>query len=156
MTTTRPIMTIVLYLTVAAATTALLGVGGAEDPHHAHGGDHFDRCAQACAASANECGSCYKHCAALVAGGSKDHVKMMRLCNDCQLICSTAAALSSRRGPLSVLVCQACAEACNTCAVACEKFPGDKHMTACAKHCRKCAKACRAMITAEKKARTSE
>jgi hypothetical protein len=32
------------------------------------------------------------------------------------------------------------------CAKACEAFPDDKHMKACAEECRKCEKACKAMV----------
>lgn len=118
---------------------------------HHHGKDHYDRCAEACGTCANECGSCHHHCATLATSGSKQHIATMRLCNDCQLVCSAAAALATRRGPLSVEQCKACMIACEQCATACEKFPDDKHMSLCAKRCRECAAACKAMIAAVSK-----
>ena len=61
-------------------------------------------------------------------------------------MCAVASQIISRGGPMSTLVCKACADACAQCAVACEKFPNDAHMKKCAEECRMCEKACRAMI----------
>lgn len=134
---------------LGAAVLALLGLAvplaGADDKPHEHGG-HFAKCAKACAVCMLECESCQTHCGRLVLEGKKDHVKTMRLCGDCGSICATAAKITSRQGPLSVTLCDACAKACDTCGAACAKFPDDAHMAKCAKACKDCAAACREMI----------
>ena len=107
---------------------------------------HFADCAKACADCSNSCASCYHHCMNLVIAGKMDHIKNMVLCNDCGEVCSTAAKLTSRHSPLSVVVCEVCAKTCDVCEAACTKFSDDKHMTDCAKACRDCAAACREMI----------
>ena len=124
----------------------------ASEHSHSHAEGHsgpFEQCAAAAAKCANHCNSCFDHCVRLVAEGKQDHVKTMRLCSDCSTICSTTAALSSRRGPLAKLTWDMCAEACETCAEACEAFPEDKHMAACAAACRDCAATCRSLTKAE-------
>jgi hypothetical protein len=70
----------------------------------------------------------------------------MRLCNDCSDICSTAAKLVARSGPLQLAYCEMCIKACNRCATECAKYPNEEHMVACAKECRACVAACREMI----------
>jgi len=138
---------------VGALGAALLGLacfgpawaeGKADKKEHMHG--PFSACARACADCALECDSCHAHCAHLVAEGKKDHVKTMALCNDCGLVCSTAAQITARHGPLAATTCEACARACDACGAACAKFEHDDHMQRCARACKACAKACRDMI----------
>lgn len=136
-------------LALATAVSTQLRADPHKQKHHHAQHDHFRKCADACAACATECGSCHEHCATLAVNGSKDHIATMRLCNDCQIVCSSSATLCAKRGPLSVAQCRACVEACEACADACEKFPNDEHMALCAKRCRECAAACKRMIEAE-------
>ena len=110
-----------------------------------HGG-HFDICAKACADCQIKCQSCHHHCEDLVAAGTKEHVKTMKLCVDCGDICAVAANIVSRHGALSATVCAACAKACDECGKACAQFADDEHMKKCAEECKKCAAACREMI----------
>jgi hypothetical protein len=134
------------------AVLALAGLGGLGAPAddrqpgspHAHG--EFEKCARACADCQLECESCFAHCSHLVAEGRKEHVRTMHTCNDCGDFCALAAKITARHGPMSVTTCEACAKVCDVCLGACEKFPEDEHMKACAKSCRDCAKACREMI----------
>ncbi len=130
----------------AAGITALAGSRGLADEPHAGHGEHFDKCAKACAGCMQECDSCYHHCSGLVTEGQKDHAKTMNLCVDCGEICSAAAKLASRQSVLAAILCEACAKACDECGAACGKFPDDTHMAKCAKACRDCAAACRDMI----------
>jgi hypothetical protein len=118
-----------------------LGKGG----HGGHGG-HFRECAKACSACLQECESCALHCSKLVADGKKNHRYTLGACLDCGQICAAAAAVVSRHGPLSEVICDGCAKACDKCGAACEKFRDDEHMQRCAKACRDCAQACRDMI----------
>ena len=140
---------IVLEIAVAALVCLASGLRAADAKpavkEHVHLHGPFSACAKACAQCMLACDSCHHHCERLVAEGKKDHVKTMRLCNDCGAICAVAAQLASRDGPLSVTLCDACAKACDTCGAACKKFE-DEHMQACAKACAACAKACRDMI----------
>jgi hypothetical protein len=139
------VATALLALAYPAAQAADTAKEKAPDKgHHEHG--PFDKCARACADCSLQCDSCFKHCLSLVADGKKDHLQSMQLCNDCGTVCAAAQKIVSRGGPLSATICDACAKSCDTCGAACEKFPDDTHMTACAKACRDCAKACREMI----------
>jgi Domain of Unknown Function (DUF326) len=70
----------------------------------------------------------------------------LKLCSDCADLCSLAARIESRNGPLDVLICEACAKACGQCATECEKFADQPHMAACAAACRTCADVCREMV----------
>ncbi|MGC4007098.1 MAG: four-helix bundle copper-binding protein [Pirellulales bacterium] len=119
----------------------------AADPHAGHAmGGPMEACAKACADCMLECQSCRAHCEGLVAGGKKEHVATMKLCGDCAEICGAAAGIVSRGGPLSALICEACAKACDECGKACAQFPDDDHMKQCADACKKCATACRDML----------
>lgn len=105
----------------------------------------FAKCAAACAACLQSCSACYHHCDALVGAGQKEHAKTMNLCVDCSEICATAANLAGRHGPLSSVICEACAKACDECGAACGKFPSHKQMKECAESCKVCAAVCREM-----------
>ena len=118
---------------------------GDKKSHDAHAA-HFDECAKACAMCMRECEKCAHHCAHLVAKGQKEHLKTLGTCMDCAGFCDTAARIVSHRGPMSGLICDACAKACDICGKACEQHPDDQHMRECAKACRDCAKACREML----------
>ena len=52
----------------------------------------------------------------------------------------------ARHSPFAAHACECCIKCTEACATACEKFPDDKHMAACAKACRDCAKACKEML----------
>lgn len=103
-------------------------------------------CAEACSSCQRSCDSCATHCAHLLAEGKKEHLATLSSCQDCATVCAAAAGIVSRGGPLSALICESCAKACAHCATACEKFPDDRHMAACAAECRKCEKACKSML----------
>jgi hypothetical protein len=136
-----------LGLMSAGLLALVLGVPAADDKDTADKhGEHFDKCAKACAHCAGECESCASHCAHMLAEGKKDHLKTLQFCRDCAEFCVAAGRIVARHGPFSTTICEACAKACDGCAKACEKFPDDKHMAGCAKACRDCAKACREMV----------
>src|SRR5262245_52429304 len=122
--------------------TAGDAVRAADDKHAVH----FDKCAKACADCMRECEACKHHCGQLVASGQKEHLTTVRTCSDCAEFCAAAARIVSHRGPMANLICESCAKACDVCGAACERFPNDKHMQACAKECRECAQACREML----------
>lgn len=136
---------------LGAAALALLASGSAlatrvdDKSHEAHAA-HFAQCAKACTECMRECESCANHCAHLIAGGKKEHLKTLGTCSDCSEFCAAAAKITSHHGPMAGLSCEACAKACDTCGTECEKFPDDAHMKRCAEACRDCAKACREMI----------
>jgi len=129
----------------AVLAVALILAGGVSRADHEHHAE-FMKCAKACSDCQRECDSCSVHCAKMVAEGKKDHLETLKTCQDCATHCAAAAAIMSRKGPFSDLICTACAEACARCGKACEKFPDDKHMKQCAEECRKCEKACREML----------
>src|SRR5262249_22616229 len=102
----------------------------------------FQHCAKACTDCLRECESC----AHLVASGQKDRLRTLGTCADCAEVCTAAAKIVSRYGPLIGTICESCAKACDTCAAECEKHGNDEHMQRCAKVCRDCAKACQDML----------
>ncbi|MBX3444289.1 MAG: four-helix bundle copper-binding protein [Planctomyces sp.] len=112
--------------------------------------DHLNKalmdCAAACNACQQACDSCAVHCMKQVAEGHEAHLVTAQFCLDCADVCANAARVVSRGGPLSKLICDACAVACDRCAQECEKFPDDEHMKQCAQECRKCEKACKEMV----------
>jgi len=115
-------------------------------------GDHMEHsemmqaCAKACSDCQRACDLCGTHCAHLLTEGKKEHLATLRSCQDCATVCTAAAQIVARGGPVSVLICECCAKACDTCGTACERFPDDKHMKACAEECRKCEKSCQMMV----------
>lgn len=133
----------------AAALAAFAKAGFARDEHEGHQGmhdDHMRACAKACSDCQRECDSCAHHCAMMVGGGEKEHLKTLATCMDCADFCAAASQIVARSGPFAVLMCTACAEACARCGKACEKFPKDDHMKRCAQECRRCEKACKDMV----------
>jgi len=135
----------VAALALLAGWPALASRAADDKGHDAHAA-HFNQCAKACADCMRECESCAHHCAHLVAGGKKEHLRTLGTCADCGDVCAAAAKVTSRHGPAAAPTCESCAKVCDLCAAACEKFPEDEHMKRCAKACKDCAKACREMI----------
>jgi len=90
-----------------------------DDKHAAH----FEQCAKACTDCLRECESCAHHCAHLVAAGKKDHLRTLGTCADCADVCTAAAKVVARHGPLTSTICESCAKACAACAVECESLP---------------------------------
>jgi hypothetical protein len=113
----------------------------AKDAHS----DMLLSCAKACADCQQACDACSAHCVAMLAEGKTQHTKTLQLCNDCAAMCAVSAQIVARHGPLTNVVCNACADACNQCATACEASKEDAHMRHCAEECRRCEKACRTM-----------
>lgn len=107
----------------------------------------FLECARACDDCARACDLCAAHCANMVAEGKKEHLQTLRTCQDCATICSSAGRVVAKNGPLSDLVCTACAEACKRCGEACQKHAEhDPILKQCADQCKQCEKACRDML----------
>jgi gas vesicle protein len=125
-----------------AAVFAAAGASLADDKGHEHH-EHLMACARACAACALECEGCFRHCADALKDGKKEHATTLHTCVDCADCCRMTAALVARRGPFAAHAVECCVKCTEACAAACEKFPDDKQMAACAKACRDCLKACR-------------
>ena len=103
-------------------------------------------CAKACDDCARVCETCSSHCARLLAEGKKEHQLTLQLCQDCAAVCSAAGRILAKDGPMSQLICTACADACKRCGDECAKHAHDPIMKQCAEECKKCEKACREMI----------
>jgi hypothetical protein len=134
---------------VAALALSLLSSARAEKkdaPPHVHRSPVMQQCIDACHECTNQCETCFVHCTGLVASGKKEHIPTLKSCVDCGDLCAMAAKIMSRDGALIGPACEGCARGCDDCAAACEKFPDDAHMKACAKSCRACSKACREMV----------
>jgi hypothetical protein len=110
-----------------------------------HEDSMMKKCAQVCAACQVECDNCFQHCLKLLADGKKEHMKTAEMCADCAECCKACATLCARNSPLAKPMLECCITCCEQCAAACEKFPDDEHMAACAKTCRDCAKECKEM-----------
>ncbi len=135
-----------LFCVAAIAAWLPLDHAAADSKQVFHKHQHGNACADACALCANSCSSCVQHCIQQLAAGKKDHAATLRLCSDCADLCSLAAKVESRGGPLNVLICEACAKACEQCAAECGKFKDQPHMVECAQACMTCAASCREMI----------
>lgn len=104
--------------------------------------DALNDCAQACTADADD---------DLSEPDVAEMVKCIRLCLDCADICTTTAAVTSRRtdydpnvtGPLL----QACIAACKSCGDECELHAAiHVHCLVCAEACRRCQRACQDLL----------
>ena len=105
----------------------------------------FSVCAKACDDCARMCEMCSSHCARLLTEGKKEHQVTLQLCQDCAAVCQAAGRVTAKDGPMSQLICTACADACKRCSDECAKHAGDPMIKQCAEECRKCEKACREM-----------
>jgi hypothetical protein len=139
------VMALVLALGSVAVSTRTAQTDEKKGGHMEHNAA-LQACAEACSSCQRSCDSCATHCAHLLADGKKEHKATLASCQDCATVCAAAAQIVARGGPLSAVICDSCAKACAHCAAACEKFPDDKHMSACAAECRKCEKACKSML----------
>lgn len=129
-----------------AAVLAAAGTAFADDKKGDDHHEHFTACAKVCAACMIECDMCFHHCAEQLAAGKKEHAATLHTCIDCAECCKTAASLVARHSPFAAHACECCIKCTEACAAACEKFPNDTHMVACAKACRDCAKSCKEML----------
>ncbi len=106
----------------------------------------FMTCSKHCDDCARLCDMTAAHCLVLLTTeGNKDSVPVLRHCQDCAAICTAASRVSAKDGPLSALVCTACADACKKCGDACEKMQTDPIIKRCLDECRNCEKSCREM-----------
>jgi hypothetical protein len=142
-----------MHLTHAGLAAALMlclvgGVRAEDKPAvpHVHRSPEMAKCITACVECINQCGSCFVHCTNLVASGKKEHVPTLKSCIDCGDLCAIAAKIMVRDGALVGPACEGCIKGCDACAAACEKYPTDDHMKACAKACRDCSRACHEML----------
>ena len=129
-------------MALALFVASVPAFAAAEDGPHAA---HLLKCAAVCAECQVTCDACLHHCASFVGDGKKEHAKCMHHGVDCAECCKLCATLCARQSDFSVAAAECCAKCSDECAAACEKFPDDKQMTACAKSCRNCAKECRDM-----------
>lgn len=100
------------------------------------------KCALVCSTCQIECDSCFAHCLQLVADGKTEHKAtaqtLWTVLNVAKHVQRSAVATVHLRNTCSRVV----QSAARIFATACEKFPKDEQMMACAKSCRDCAKTC--------------
>lgn len=138
-----------LRLAFLLVPVAALSVAADATPTPAVPADHDEpmmACAKACDDCGRMCDACGAHCAKLVAGGKREHLKTLQTCQDCATVCQAASCVVARKGPFADLICTACADACKRCGEACEAFKDEPMMKRCAEECRKCETACREML----------
>jgi hypothetical protein len=102
----------------------------------------------AAVAEVDECRRCQDVCLetvthALRRGGRYAEEELIGALLDATDVCRTSIDFLRRGSPLRGRTCAVCAEICERAAEACETFPGDPVMRACAEACRRCAAACR-------------
>lgn len=100
-------------------------------------------CISRCAHCQELCLATAQHC--LSVGGEQAAPELIRTLQDCAQACQIAHDFMLRGSPLHPGYCRGCAHACGSCASACEKFPDDELMAACAEACRRAMESCRAM-----------
>lgn len=98
-------------------------------------------CISRCAESQELCLATVRHC--LETGGAHASPELIGALLDCAQACQVAHDFMLRGSPLHPGYCRGCAHACGSCASACEKFPDDELMAACAQACRRAMEACR-------------
>ena len=107
--------------------------------------DRLLRCIEECYGCAQTCTSCADAC---LAESSVEQLKQcIRLNLDCENVCLTTGALSSRRTgsdeKLIARMLETCAMICRMCAEECGKHAKmHEHCRICAESCRRCADAC--------------
>ena len=119
------------YLMAATLAIVVAPVGPSARAQHEHA-EHFMKCAKANADCQLQCDSCFKHCLTLLADGKKEHAKSAQVCADCAECCKAYSTLCARQSPLARHMLECSVKCRDECAAACEKFPDDKHMAACA------------------------
>lgn len=108
------------------------------------------QCVVYCYASAEACTLCADAC--LAESAVEELRKCIRRTLDCADICSTVAAIASRRTGDNLAVVramlEACAIACRVCAEECgQHAEKHDHCRVCADACRDCEEACRAAMS---------
>jgi hypothetical protein len=104
----------------------------------------FVSSAKQCDDCARSCEMSVAQCTQLVAGGNKDFLLALKVCQDCAAICTATARILAKDGPLADVICPSCADACKRCALLCDKSD-DPLLKKCADDCRKCERVCRDM-----------
>jgi hypothetical protein len=107
---------------------------------------YFKVVAKGCDDCARACDMAAAQCAKFMAAGKAEYHDVLKLCQDCSVICSAAGRVVARYGPLLGPICTATAEACKQCADACEKYAADPILKNCAAECRRCEEACRKLL----------
>ncbi|HIE99963.1 MAG TPA: hypothetical protein EYG03_14350 [Planctomycetes bacterium] len=127
----------------ATARSADVSVSGsAPDRSSSYGGNT----AAACSECATECSLLTTVCIERVVLGETEFAALHELLHDCGDICTVAATLLNRQGPLAPAICQACADACDRLVVLCSTLTAGETQR-CEISARRCAIACRALIT---------
>jgi hypothetical protein len=102
--------------------------------------------AAACTDCTAACSVLTQKCIERVAAGATDFTALHGLSSDCGDLCTVAATLLGRKGPLAPAICQACADACDRLVELCSDFT-DSDVDHCKTIVGRCAVACRELIT---------
>jgi len=107
--------------------------------------DALSDCAQACTADTD---------ADLTEPNLAEMVTCIRLCLNCEDVCTAAVAVMSRPAQSDASVTrpllEACVAICKSCGDECERHAHMQHCRVCAEACRRCEQACRELINAMK------
>jgi hypothetical protein len=138
-----------VILSTAAMVTCFNRATAVSSPAAAPNRDKSDQgmtTAQACTECATACSVLTGVCVETVAEGMSEFAVLHEISRDCSEICTVAATLLGRQGPLAPAICQACADACDRLADLCSSF-NVREAERCEAAARHCAISCRALIT---------
>lgn len=138
-----------VILSTAAMVTCFHRATGASATATALNRDRNDQgmtTAQACTECAAACSALTQVCFETVVGGKSEVALLHEVSRDCNEICTVAATLLGRQGPLAPAICQACADACDRLALLCSNVTVQE-AACCEAAARHCATSCRMLIT---------
>ncbi len=102
--------------------------------------------ADACSECATACSVLSRVCVERMVLGETEFVALQELSHDCSDICTVAATLLRRQGPLAPAICQACADACDRLVKRCSSLTA-REIHHCATSAKRCAIACRTLLS---------
>ncbi len=102
--------------------------------------------AAACSECATACSVLTRVCVERMVAGETQFAALRELSQDCTDICTVAATLLRRKGPLAPAICQACADACDRLVERCSILTASETQR-CEVIASRCAIACRTIIT---------
>ena len=137
---------IVALALVGVITFSQQGTAQEKKAAHAEHNEMLQECAKACSDCQRACDLCSTHCAHLLSDDRKKHLSCLMNCQDCATCCVACSQICARGGPHSAIMAECCVKCCDQCAKACEAFPDDKELKACAAECRKCEESCKMVV----------
>lgn len=106
-----------------------------------------DRAVEACRSAHGTCTETIVY--GLELGGDRADERLVTLLQDCADLCRLTEDVLLRGSRYTDRICGLCADSCEDAAEACDAFPDDEVMKACANETRRCADASRELVSSE-------